>query len=54
MHGLIYMVYLVAVVDLGRRARWSLRRTVGVMLAGAVPVVSYLVERRVVRELAVG
>jgi len=50
-HGLLYMVYLVVVVDLGRRARWSLLRTVGVMLAGAVPVVSYLVERRVVRDL---
>ena len=49
-HGLLYMVYLVAVVDLSRRARWGLARTVGVMLAGAVPVVSYLVERRVVRE----
>lgn len=51
-HGALYMVYLVTVVDLGRRARWSLVRTVGVMLAGAVPVVSYLVERRVVHEAA--
>ena len=49
-HGALYMVYLVAVADLSRRARWSLLRTVGVMVAGAVPVVSYLVERRVVHE----
>ena len=47
-HGALYMVYLVAVADLSRRAGWSLARTVGVMVAGAVPVVSYLVERRVV------
>jgi integral membrane protein len=46
-HGLLYIVYLVTVVDLGQRARWSLVRTVGVMLAGAVPVLSFLVERRV-------
>lgn len=49
-HGALYMVYLVTVVALGRAARWSLPRTIGVMLAGAVPVVSYLVERRVVHE----
>jgi len=49
-HGALYMVYLVVVVDLSRRAGWSLTRTVGVMVAGAVPVVSYLVERRVVHE----
>ena len=51
-HGALYMVYLVTVVDLSRRAGWSLARTVGVMVAGAVPVVSYLVERRVVHEAA--
>ncbi len=51
-HGALYMVYLVTVVDLARRARWSLGRTVGVMVAGAVPVVSYLVERRTVRQVA--
>jgi integral membrane protein len=48
-HGLLYLVYLVTVVDLGQRARWSLLRTVGVMLAGAVPVLSFVVERRVAR-----
>lgn len=48
-HGLLYIGYLVTVVLLAQRARWSLLRTVGVMVAGAVPVVSYLVERRVVR-----
>jgi integral membrane protein len=51
-HGALYIGYLATVVLLGRAARWSLVRTVGVMLAGAVPVVSYLVERRVSRELA--
>lgn len=51
-HGLLYIVYLVTVVLLGQQARWSLWRTVGVMLAGAVPVLSYVVERRVVRDAA--
>lgn len=51
-HGLLYLGYLVSVVDLAGRARWRLVRTVGVMLAGAVPVLSYLIERRVVHEVA--
>lgn len=51
-HGALYMVYLVTVADLSRRVRWPLVRTVGVMLAGAVPVLSLVVERRVVRDLA--
>jgi integral membrane protein len=48
-HGFLYIVYLVAVFDLGRRARWSLRRMVLVMLAGTVPFVSFYAERVVTR-----
>ena len=46
-HGYLYVGYLVTVADLARRAGWSLLRTVGVMLAGTVPVLSFVVERRV-------
>ncbi len=49
-HGALYIVYLVTVVLLAQQDRWSLLRTVGVMLAGAVPVLSYVVERRVVHD----
>ena len=50
-HGYLYIGYLVTVADLARRARWSLLRTVGVMLAGTVPVLSFVVERRVTQDL---
>jgi integral membrane protein len=46
-HGFLYIVYLVAAVDLGLKARWSLKGTILVMLAGVVPLVSFVVERRV-------
>ncbi|ASW56376.1 DUF3817 domain-containing protein [Plantactinospora sp. KBS50] len=46
-HGFLYMIYLVAVFDLGRRAGWSLRRMVLVMLAGTIPFVSFYAERKV-------
>ncbi|HEX6967765.1 MAG TPA: DUF3817 domain-containing protein [Micromonosporaceae bacterium] len=48
-HGFLYMVYLVAAFDLARRAGWSLRRSVLVMLAGTVPFVSFYAERVVTR-----
>lgn len=48
-HGFLYMVYLVAVFDLARRARWSIGRTALVMLAGTIPFVSFYAERVVTR-----
>ncbi len=48
-HGFLYMVYLVAVFDLGRRAGWRPVRMLLVMLAGTVPLMSFYAERMVVR-----
>ena len=48
-HGFLYVVYLLASFDLGRRARWPLRRLVLVMLAGTVPFLSFYAERVVTR-----
>jgi integral membrane protein len=45
-HGFLYIVYLVLAFDLARRARWSLRRTVLVLLAGTVPFLSFVAERK--------
>ena len=46
-HGFLYMAYLVTAVDLAFRARWSTVKTVLVMLAGTVPFVSFVAERKV-------
>lgn len=48
-HGFLYMVYLVAVFDLGRRVEWSIGRMVLVMLAGTIPFLSFYAERVVTR-----
>jgi integral membrane protein len=45
-HGFLYMVYLLATLDLARRTRWTPVHTVGVMLAGTIPFLSFVVERR--------
>jgi integral membrane protein len=48
-HGFLYMLYLVSVAMLGFELRWSLVTMVGVMLAGTVPFLSFVVERRMTR-----
>ena len=50
-HGFLYIVYFLATVDLALKARWSVKRTVLVLLAGMVPFVSFIAERRVSRRL---
>lgn len=50
-HGFLYVVYLGATVDLARRAGWSVVRTLGVALAGTVPFLSFVVERRMTRDV---
>jgi integral membrane protein len=45
-HGWIYVVYLVTVVDLWSSLRWRLGRLVALVLAGVVPLLSFFAERR--------
>jgi integral membrane protein len=51
-HGWLFAIYLVITFDLARRTTWPLRRTLGVMIAGTVPFLSFYVERKVNRWLA--
>ncbi|WP_433619484.1 DUF3817 domain-containing protein [Dactylosporangium sp. CA-139114] len=50
-HGFLYMVYLVLAADLARRARWKVGFTVLVLLAGTVPLLSFVAERVVTRRV---
>lgn len=50
-HGFSYMLYLALTFDLARRAGWTVWHTLGVMLAGTVPFLSFVVERRTTRAL---
>jgi len=49
-HGWIYVIYLVTVVDLWSKMRWTFGRLVAQVLAGVVPVMSFIVEKRVHRD----
>lgn len=46
-HGWIYVVYLVTVIDLWSKMRWKFKRLTAMVFAGVVPVMSFIVEKRV-------
>jgi integral membrane protein len=52
LHGWIYVVYLVTVLDLWTKLRWRWGRLVTMVLAGVVPVMSFVMEHRVHRDAA--
>ena len=53
-HGVLYMIYLVLTIDLAIKARWSIKGTALVLLAGTVPFLSFWAERKVVEKTAQG
>jgi integral membrane protein len=50
-HGMLYLVYLVTVLDLVRRARLRFWTLVAMVACGWVPFMAFVVERRVTRRL---
>ena len=50
-HGYGYLLYLITAADLAWRARWSLLKTVLVMLAGTIPFMSFVAEHYVMRDI---
>ena len=52
LHGFLFVFYLLLTLDLARRARFSLVRTVLVGLAGTIPFLSFVAERRVTHQLS--
>jgi integral membrane protein len=53
-HGFLYAIYLVIAVDLGLKARWSIKGTILVLLAGTIPFLSFYAERKVVERVREG
>jgi integral membrane protein len=50
-HGFLYIGYFLATIDLALKVRWSVKRTILILLAGMVPFVSFIAERRVTRDI---
>jgi integral membrane protein len=47
-HGWVYMAYFLVTVYLGIQLRWTWRWMVPVVLAGTIPLMSFVAERKVV------
>ncbi|MFC6087038.1 DUF3817 domain-containing protein [Sphaerisporangium aureirubrum] len=50
-HGFVYAVYLLTALNLGLKARWSWPYILGVLLAGTVPFLSFVIERKVTQRV---
>ena len=48
-HGYLYPVYVLTAIPFAAKAKWSLMRMLGLILAGTLPIASIVAERRVVR-----
>ncbi len=51
-HGFLYIVYLLATIDLAFRVRWSAMKTLGVCVGGTVPFLSFVLERRITQQVS--
>lgn len=48
-HGYIYMLYVLVVLWVALDRRWGAGRTLGVVLAGTIPILGFVVEHRVAK-----
>ena len=44
-HGWLYFIYLIVGVDLAFRMRYGILKTLGILLAGTIPFMSFVAER---------
>lgn len=50
-HGWIYVIYLITVVDLWSSLRWGFGRLFALILSGVVPLLSFWAERRTTHDV---
>jgi integral membrane protein len=50
-HGWLYFIYLITGVDLAFRVRYSVSKTLGILLAGTIPFASFFAEAAVHKDL---
>lgn len=50
-HGWVYFVYLLATFSLAVKVRWPIGKTIGVLLAGTIPLLGIIVEHFQTKQL---
>jgi integral membrane protein len=51
LHGFLYMVFLLITLDMSVRLRWPIHWVLGIMAAGTIPFLSFVVERIVTKKV---
>jgi integral membrane protein len=54
LHGFLYMAYIVCTLILAERCRWRPMEAVVILLAGTIPIASFVAERQVTRRVREG
>ena len=49
-HGYLYMAYLLTALQVAVKGRWRLGNLIWLLLAGTLPVASFISERRIVKQ----
>jgi integral membrane protein len=50
-HGWVYFIYLLFTANLAVKVRWPIAKTIGVLLAGTIPLVGIIVEHFQTRDV---
>ena len=50
-HGWVYFIYLLFTANLAVKVRWPIAKTIGVLLAGTIPLLGIIVEQVQTRDL---
>ncbi|HTQ16758.1 DUF3817 domain-containing protein [Mycobacterium sp.] len=50
-HGWVYLAYVVAAFNLAMKVRWPIGKTIGVLLAGTIPLLGVIVEHFQTRDV---
>ena len=53
-HGFLYMIYIVCTLLLAERGRWKPLDALLILLAGTIPIASFVAERRVTARVHAG
>jgi integral membrane protein len=53
-HGFLYMIYIVCTLLLAERCRWKPLDALLILVAGTIPVASFVAERRVTHRVRAG
>lgn len=51
LHGFLFVIYLLAALDLAIRLRWRPVRAVLIMISGTIPFASFIAERSVTKQV---